>query len=440
MSTKIKSVSQGSIGEEVGFEVGDKLLSINNEEVKDIIDYKFLVSDDYLEIEVEKPSGEVWIYEIEKDYDEDLGIDFEDGIMDKAKSCSNKCIFCFIDQLPKGMRNTLYFKDDDSRLSFLQGNFVTLTNMKEEDIDRIIRYKISPINISVHTTNGELRKKMLNNRFAGDVYERMKKLANAKIYMNAQVVMCPSINNGEEFIKTVEDLYKLYPYVENIAAVPIGITKYREGLYPVETYNKEKAILEIENIKKLQEKYIKEIGSPFVRLSDEFYIMAGIDVPEDEFYGGYEQLEDGIGMIRILRRNIKESIKDLNKNLKKSFTFATGASAYEEIVRVSQDIMKENKNLKLQVEKITNNFFGETITVSGLITATDIIDQLKDKKLGEYLIIPKNMLRAYEDVFLDDITIKELESKLNIKVLVCDYTGENLIELINSTGEEKNYG
>lgn len=439
MSTKIKSVSQGSIGEEVGFEVGDKLLSINNEEVKDIIDYKFLVSDDYLEIEVEKPSGEVWVYEIEKDYDEDLGIDFEDGIMDKAKSCSNKCIFCFIDQLPKGMRNTLYFKDDDSRLSFLQGNFVTLTNMKEEDIDRIIRYKISPINISVHTTNGDLRKKMLNNRFAGDVYERMKKLANAKIYMNAQVVMCPSINNGKEFIKTVEDLYKLYPYVENIAAVPIGITKYREGLYPVETYNKEKAILEIENIKKLQEKYIKEIGSPFVRLSDEFYIMAGIDVPEDEFYGGYEQLEDGIGMIRILRRNIKESIKKLNKNLKKSFTFATGASAYEEIVKVSQDIMKENKNLKLQVEKITNNFFGETITVSGLITATDIIDQLKDKKLGEYLIIPKNMLRAYEDVFLDDITIKELENKLNIKVLVCDYTGENLIELINSTGEERNY-
>ncbi len=440
MSTKIKSISKDSIGEEVGLEIGDKLLSINNEEVKDIIDYKFLVSDDYLEIEVEKPSGEVWIYEIEKDYDEDLGIDFEDGIMDKAKSCSNKCIFCFIDQLPKGMRNTLYFKDDDSRLSFLQGNFVTLTNMKEEDIDRIIRYKISPINISVHTTNGDLRKKMLNNRFAGDVYERMKKLAHAEIYMNAQVVMCPSINNGGEFIRTVEDLYKLYPYVENVAAVPIGITKYREGLYPVETYNKEKAILEIENIKKLQEKYIKEIGSPFVRLSDEFYIMAGIDVPEDKFYGEYEQLEDGIGMIRILRRNIKESIKDLNKNLKKSFTFATGASAYEEIVKVSQDIMKENENLKLQVEKITNNFFGETITVSGLITATDIIDQLKNKKLGEYLIIPKNMLRAYEDVFLDDITIKELESKLNIKVLVCDYTGEDLIELINSTGEEKNYG
>ena len=248
MKNKISKVIEGGIAEELGIEVGDVLLSINGVEIVDIIDYKFLLADDYLEVEVLKPNNEIWEFEIEKDYEEDLGVEFEQVILDKAKSCSNKCMFCFIDQLPKGMRETLYFKDDDSRLSFLQGNFVTLTNMKDEDIDRIIRYRISPINVSVHTTNPELRVKMLSNKFAGNVYERLKKLADANIEINAQIVTVPGVNNGEELIKTVEDLYKLYPSIQNIAAVPIGITKFRQGLKEVTIFDEESSRREIKNI------------------------------------------------------------------------------------------------------------------------------------------------------------------------------------------------
>ena len=283
MKNKICKIISGGIADELGFEIGDILLSINGTEIKDIIDYRFLLADEYIEVEIQKLDGEIWEYEIEKDYSEDLGLEFEQSIMDKAKSCSNKCIFCFIDQLPKGMRNTLYFKDDDSRLSFLQGNFVTLTNMKDEDIDRIIKYRISPINVSVHTTNPELRIKMLNNRFAGNVYNRLKRLAEAGITINAQIVVVPEINNGIELERTVNDLYKLYPSIQNIAAVPIGITKFREGLFPLKTYNKELAIQEIRTIEMLQKKYINEINSPFIRLSDEFYIMAEMEVPKNDF-------------------------------------------------------------------------------------------------------------------------------------------------------------
>jgi Fe-S oxidoreductase, related to NifB/MoaA family len=298
MSAKISKILPGSIAEELELEVGDALLTINGSEVKDIIDYKFLAADEYIEMDIQKPNGEIWTYEVEKDYDDNLGIEFESAIMDEAKRCSNKCIFCFIDQLPPGMRETLYFKDDDSRLSFLQGNFVTLTNMKDSDIDRIIKYRISPINVSVHTTDPELRKKMLNNRFAGNIYERLQKLADAGITMNCQIVCVPGVNNGEELIKTVEDLYKLYPSIQNVAAVPVGSTKFREGLYNVTLYKKDTAKTEIENMRKLQEKYIKEIGAPFVRLSDEFYVLSGEEIPDAEFYEGFEQLEDGVGMIR----------------------------------------------------------------------------------------------------------------------------------------------
>lgn len=283
MKNEIAKVMPDSIAEEVGIEVGDKLISINSNEVKDIIDYKFLVTDEELLIEVEKKDGEIWEIEIEKDYDEDLGIIFREAILDKPRSCHNKCVFCFIDQLPPGMRETLYFKDDDSRLSFLQGNFVTLTNMKEEDIDRIISYRISPINVSVHTTDPELRVQMLNNRFAGNLYDRLKRLAEAEIEINAQIVVVPGINNGEELKRTVEDLYKLYPSVQNVAAVPIGITKHRKGLKELEIFNKDTARKEIEDLKKLQQKYIKEIGAPFVRLSDEFYVLAEMDLPSEDF-------------------------------------------------------------------------------------------------------------------------------------------------------------
>lgn len=443
MKNLIKKVDLGSIAEEVGIEVNDVLISINGTPIDDIIDYKFLAADEEVLLEIEKPDGEVWEYEIEKEYGEDLGIEFDGGIMDKAKRCSNNCMFCFIDQLPKGMRNTLYFKDDDSRLSFLQGNFVTLTNMKDEDIDRIIRYKISPINISVHTTNPELRVKMLKNRFAGSIMERLKKLRDAEIVMHAQIVCIPNVNNGEELRKTIIDLYELHPYVKNIAVVPIGITKFRENLPHVDTFTNETAKNEIIMVQDLQRKFVEETGTPFVRLSDEFYLVAGLDVPNDEFYSEYEQLEDGVGMIRYFREVTQNSLEFLDKKRKGSFSMVTGELAYEEIRKCANNIKKHNPNIKVDVYKVINNFFGNTITVAGLLTGTDIIDQLKGKIETDYLIMPSNMFRkGYElgpadMIMLDDLRIKDLEEALGVKVIVCDYTGDDLIDIINENCEEE---
>jgi putative radical SAM enzyme (TIGR03279 family) len=438
MKNKISRVYPQSIAEEMEIEVGDKLISINGTEVKDIIDYKYLMADEYIDVDIEKADGEVWTLEIEKDYQEDLGIEFESSIMDSAKSCSNKCMFCFIDQLPKGMRETLYFKDDDSRLSFLQGNFVTLTNMKDEDIDRIIRYRISPINISVHTTNPELRIKMLHNRFAGNIYDRLKKLAAAGINMNCQIVSCPGVNNAEELIKTIEDLYKLHPAIGHVAVVPIGVTKFRQGLSELTIYDEASAGKEIHSIERLQEKFIKEIGVPFVRLSDEFYVVAKEPIPQASFYGEYEQLEDGVGMIRLFRDTIDNDLEVLDTNAHGSFTLITGESAYEEIKAACELIAERNKNIIIEAVKIKNNYFGETITVAGLITGTDIIDQLSQIHVNENIILPKNMLRGNDEVFLDDKTLGDVENSLHRKVLVCDYTGEDLIDIINDNLKEEN--
>ncbi|GKX66591.1 radical SAM protein [Clostridium sp. TW13] len=444
MGSRIKEVFPGSLAEELGIEVGDILISVNGTEIKDIIDYRFLLSDEYIELEVEKANGEIWDIEADKDLQEDLGVEFDMAIMDKAKRCSNNCMFCFIDQLPKGMRETLYFKDDDSRLSFLQGNFVTLTNMKDEDIDRIIRYRISPINVSVHTTNPELRVKMLNNRFAGNVFERLKKLAEAEITINAQIVTIPNVNNGDELIRTINDLYSLYPSVQNVAAVPIGITKFREGLAKVDIYNKELAKAEIENVAKLQRKFIDETGKPFVRLSDEFYLTAEAEIPSAEFYDGYYQIEDGVGMVRLLRDTIKQDLPRLNKTKKGSFSMVTGELAFEEINHVAKLIMQENSNVIMDTYKIINNYFGNTITVAGLLTATDIIDQVKHKIKTDYLIMSSNMFRKgyeladdNEQIMLDDYTVKDLEKALDTKILICDYSGEDLIDIINENCKEE---
>lgn len=438
MRNIITKVISDGIAEEVGIEVNDVLLSIDGTEIKDIIDYKFLSADEEIVLEIEKPNGEVWEIEVEKEYGEDLGIEFGGGIMDKAKSCSNKCIFCFIDQLPKGMRETLYFKDDDSRLSFLQGNFVTLTNMKDEDIDRILQYHISPINVSVHTTNPELRVQMLNNRFAGNVFERMKKLADAGIVMNAQIVSVPGINNGEELRRTISDLYTLYPQISDVAVVPIGITKFRQGLKHVDTYTKEQSMEEIENVKKLQHIYIEETGKPFVRLSDEFYLVAEEPIPNQEFYDDYHQIEDGIGMVRCFRDAIDSTLEDLDSGACGSFSIVTGELAYEELLEASDKIKKKNSKIQLDVYKIKNKYFGETITVAGLLTGTDIIDQMKDIINSKYLILSNNMFRkgyeladSDEQIMLDDMKIKDIESALNVKVIVVDYTGEDLIEKLN---------
>ena len=443
MRNLITKVEAGSIAEEVGIEVNDVLLAINDTEIDDIIDYKFLMPDAEIVLDIEKPNGEVWSYEIEKEYGEDIGLEFGGGIMDKAKRCSNNCNFCFIDQNPKGMRDTLYFKDDDSRLSFLQGNFVTLTNMKDEDIDRIIKYRISPINISVHTTNPELRVKMLKNRFAGAIMERLKKLRDAEIEMHAQIVLIPGFNNGEELKRTITELYSLTPYVKNIAIVPIGITKFREGLDQLDTFNEETAKKEILMVQEFQKKYIEEIGAPFVRLSDEFYLTAGMEVPEERFYNGYEQLEDGVGMIRYFRDRIERDVKSLNKDLKGSFSLVTGTLAFNEINRAANLIKHTNPNIEMEVFKVVNDFFGETITIAGLLTGKDIIAQLKGKIKSKYLIMPNNMFRKgyelgpKEQIMLDDTKIEDLEDALGIKVIVCDYTGDDLIDIINTHCKEE---
>ncbi len=431
MNNKIAKIIEESIAEELEIEVGDKLISINGTEIKDIIDYKFLMADDYIEVEIEKQDGEIWTFEVEKDYQEDLGIEFENAIMDEARSCHNNCLFCFIDQLPDGMRNTLYFKDDDSRLSFLQGNFVTLTNMNNEDLDRIIRYRISPINISVHTTNAELRKKMLNNRFAGDIYDKLKKLAKAGITMNCQIVLCPGYNNGEELVKTVSDLYKLYPAIENVAAVPVGVTKFRKNLNEITLYDAQSAKAEIEQISQFQQKALKKIGSPFVRLADEFYVMAGVEVPSTDFYGDFEQIEDGIGMIRFFRDSITKNLKKLNKKAKGSFTLITGVSAYDEIEWAANAITEKNDKITINIQRIVNDFFGPTITAGGLLTGQDIMKQVQADNVFDYIIMPKNMFKSGESIMLDDITIAELENYFNKKILLCEYTGEDLIQLIN---------
>ena len=443
MKNVITSVMPDSIAEEVGIEENDILLSVNGEKIVDIIDYRFLTNDEEIVLEIQKPNGEVWDYEIEKEYGEELGLEFGGGIMDKAKRCSNKCMFCFIDQNPRGMRESLYFKDDDSRLSFLQGNFVTLTNMKEEDIDRIIRYRISPINISVHTTNPELRVKMLGNRFAGTVYNRIKRLAEAGIEMHCQIVLIPEVKNGEELKRTITELYELYPAVANIAVVPIGVTKYRDGLVQVKTFTNETARKELEMVMEFQKRFMKEINDPFVRFSDEFYLVAAIDVPEESFYNGYEQIEDGIGMIRCFREAINYTAQDLNKNIKGTFSVPTGTLAFNEVRSGMKKLMEVNPNIKIDTYKIVNNFFGETITVAGLLTGTDIIGQLKGKINSEYLIMPNNMFRKgyelgpAEYIMLDDTKIEDIEKELGVKVLVCDHTGEDIVSIINDVCQEE---
>ena len=429
----ISKVYKDSIADELGIEVGDLLISINGEPIHDIIEYRFLLSDEYLEVEIQKQNREVYIYEIEKDYDDDLGIEFTNPIIDKAKSCRNKCVFCFIDQLPKGMRETLYFKDDDSRLSFLQGNFVTLTNMSEEDINNIIKYRISPINISVHTTNPELRKTMIKNKCAGNLYSIMERLAEAQIQMNCQIVLCPGYNDKEELERTVSDLTKLYPYVNSAAAVPVGITKHREHLPNLEIFNEKTAGETIDQVDKLQKKYLKELGTRFIFLSDEFYIIAKRPLLDYDEYEGFIQFENGVGMISKFEREIKDYLENLSEDHKskiKKVSIATGHSAYEFMCEMAKCIMEKCPNVQIDVYKIINNFFGDTITVSGLVTATDIIDQLKDKNLGETLYIPRSMLKADEEIFLDNITLENLSDIMGLEVVPCLNEGKDFIDKI----------
>ena len=440
----ISGVKPDSIAMELELEPGDELISINGKEIEDVFDYQFLTEDEYLLVVVRKNNGEEWELEIEKDYDEDLGIEFENGLMDDYKSCSNKCMFCFIDQMPPGMRDTLYFKDDDSRLSFLQGNYVTLTNMKDKDIERIIYYNLGPINVSVHTTNPKLRCTMLHNRFAGEALKKIKRLSDAGIEMNGQVVLCKGVNDGEELERTIRDLTEYIPNMQSLSIVPVGLTKYREGLYPLEAFEKEDAGKVLEQIHRWQDYCMEHFGTHFVHGGDEWYLLAEEPVPEEECYDGYLQLENGVGMIRLLLNEAKETMEELYKHkflttLKchhdwkkktRTVSLATGKLAYPYIRQIAKEVEACMPGLTANVYEIRNDFFGERITVSGLITGIDLMNQLKDKELGEALLIPENMVRVEENVFLDDVTVSEVEKTLQVPVDIVKSSGRDLINQI----------
>ncbi|MEE8886594.1 MAG: DUF512 domain-containing protein [Eubacteriales bacterium] len=446
---RIRSVLPDSIAEEMNIEPGDVLLSVNGQEIEDIFDYRFLTSDEEITVLIRKQNGEEWELDIEKDQGEDLGMDFESGLMDDYRSCQNHCIFCFIDQMPKGMRPTLYFKDDDSRLSFLQGNYVTLTNMSDHDIDRIIRYRMEPINISFQTTNPELRVKMLHNRFAGGIFPKVKRLADAGIEMNGQIVLCRGINDGDELERSIRDLTAYLPSLRSVSVVPVGLSKFRDGLYPLEPFTKEDAEKVIDQIERWQNKLYPQYGIHFIHASDEWYLLAGRELPEAERYDGYLQLENGVGMLRLLTEEVREYLEKNSlaeestssesgsgqgaEKKTRRVIIATGVLAAETIRVLSGEICHSFENLQVEVVPVRNDFFGTMITVSGLITGQDLIRQLKDyirrkKEAGEppadEILIPCNMLRSGEDVFLDDVTTEQAERELGIPLRVVDEGGE----------------
>ena len=439
----ISKVEPGSIADELELEPGDILLSINGKEIEDVFDYHYLIHDEYLTAVFLKADGEEWELEIEKDYDDDLGIEFENGLMDDYKSCHNKCIFCFIDQMPKGMRDTLYFKDDDSRLSFLQGNYVTLTNMKDKDLDRIIRYKLAPINISVQTTNPELRCMMLHNRFAGDALKKIDRLYEGGIEMNGQIVLCRGINDGEELERSIRDLTKYLPYMESVSVVPVGLSKYRDGLFPLEPFTKEDARAVLTTIHKWQEICMKNHGTHFIHASDEWYLLAEWPLPEADNYDGYIQLENGVGMIRLLMDEFEEAMRQLaeeeageetdevllpDRTRVHRLSLATGLLAAPFLMQLSEKCHEAYPNYEITVYPIVNEFFGERITVSGLITGQDLEKQLKGRDLGEKLLLPCNMLRSGEEVFLDDMTLTELKESLQVPIDIVKSSGQDLLD------------
>lgn len=427
----VKSLMPGGIGEELGIEPGDKLLAINGNEIQDVFDYYYYEESEQLLLLIEKPDGEEWELEIEKDEDESLGIEFDQSLMDEYRSCRNKCMFCFIDQMPKGMRETLYFKDDDSRLSFLQGNYITLTNMSDHDVERIVKYRLEPINISFQTTNPELRCKMLHNRFAGEALKKVDILYRGQIEMNGQIVLCKGVNDGEELERTIRDLTGYLPYLKSVSIVPVGLTKYRDGLYPLEPFTKEDAREVLSVIHRWQEKIYQEHGIHMIHAGDEWYVLAEEEVPEEERYDGYLQLENGVGMMRLLFNEVQEALSAVTGDERqREISLATGRLMYPYIGKILEEIRKKFPNITTHLYAIRNDFFGERITVSGLITGQDLTGQLKGQPLGERLLLPCNMLKIGEPVFLDDFTLEEVENSLQVKTDIVKSSGQDFIDSI----------
>lgn len=426
----IKAVDPGSIAEQLELEPGDAVLSIDGHELEDIFDYEYYINSESILMLVKKQNGEEWELEIENEY-EDLGITFENGLMSEYRSCHNKCIFCFIDQMPPGMRETLYFKDDDSRLSFLQGNYVTLTNMSDHDIDRIIKFKLAPINISVQTTNPELRCKMLNNRFAGQALDRIRQLYEARIPMNGQIVLCKNVNDREELDRTIRDLSGYLPYMESVSVVPVGLSKYRDGLFHLEPILKEDAENTIDIVERWQKELFKKHKTHFIHASDEFYILAERPLPEESRYDGYIQLENGVGMLRLLEEEVKFTLEELKGDDSQSeISIATGRLAAPYIKKHAELVRQKYPGRTIHVYPIVNEFFGEQITVAGLITGQDLMKQLKGKPLGERLLLPECMFRSGEEVFLDDVTRQEVQNALQVKVDIVKSSGQDFVNAV----------
>ncbi|HHW22340.1 MAG TPA: DUF512 domain-containing protein [Clostridiaceae bacterium] len=432
---EISSIQENSIAQELGIEAGDFVLSINGQEIRDVFDYRFYCADSEILLEIEKKNGERWQFDIEKDEAEDLGLEFDNSLLDDEKSCRNKCIFCFIDQLPKGMRESLYFKDDDARLSFLFGNYITMTNLSEDEINRIIRYHMSPVNISVHTTNPELRIKMLNNRFAGDVLEKIRKFTSAGITVNTQIVVCPGINDGEELDRTIKDLSGLCPQLHSISVVPVGLTKYREGLPKLKPFDRETANRVIDQVENWQNRLLQKYNSRVVYIADEIYIKAGRPLPPIEAYEDLPQIENGVGMVSSFVYEVEEALKDLDKTgihsvENKTISVATGVSVYEYFRKMTSMIENVVKGLKINVYKVENTFFGSNVTVTGLLTGCDLIRELTGKDLGKELLLGKNMFRSDTEIMLDDVSADELEKKLGVKVQIVDTNGQAFIDAL----------
>lgn len=473
----IEQIVPGSIAEELALAPGDRLVSINGQEAADVFDYHYLTNEEYLTVLIRKENGEEWELEIEKEYEEDLGIVFANGLMDEYRCCQNRCIFCFIDQMPKGMRKTLYFKDDDSRLSFLQGNYVTLTNLKEPDLQRIIKYKLGPINISVHTTNPTLRCKMLNNHFAGEALEKIRRFYEAGIPMNGQIVLCKGINDKAELNHTIEDLTAYMPLMESVSVVPVGLSRYRQGLYPLAPFTKEDAREVLAQIHHWQRICYEKSGLHFVHASDEWYLLAEEALPEEGRYDGYLQLENGVGMLRLLETEFLEALREaVTARQERSqgadasavtrqesqeanasaaarqesqgadasaepgqpshrLSIATGLLAADQIRALTARFMQCFPQYQIEVFAIKNNFFGEQITVSGLLTGQDLIEQLKGQKLGERLLLPCNLLRSGEEVFLDDLTLCDLKRTLQVPVDIVESNGHHFVECLLKDGQ-----
>lgn len=438
MAVLISSIKPHSPASRHFVKAGSKLISINGHEIRDVLDYQFYVDEDVLDIVLEKPNGKTKKIKLKNCHGE-TGFEFETYLMDKQRRCANNCIFCFIDQMPKGMRESLYFKDDDARLSFLFGNYITLTNLGDKDIDRIIEMHISPVNISVHTMNPDLRVKMMGNNRAGKVLDYIKRLADAGIKLNTQLVLCPGYNDGDELTYSLEELGKLYPAVQSIAAVPVGLTCHRDGLTNLNPFTKEQSSDVIFRIDSYNSEFLCYNNTNIAFAADEFYLNAGLELPDCERYGDFPQYENGVGMWSLLKKEFDEAINDLPEGYslpnERKITMATGVAAYGLIKYISDEVQAKVKNLHINVVKIENKLFGERITVAGLLCGNDIADALSETELLDEVLIPSVSLRREGDLFLDDMSVEELAERLNKKVTPVESDGYVLLQRI--LGEEE---